>query len=313
MSFDYEFWNEPRLREDSVALAVYRGIPYLVDRQEYCLWEEIVAPGKTAPAGVLLTPRADDYNFCPVPEDYQTDAEEIITDLIDIEKIMRHAAELKDDSPDYHKVKAQCPALVDLNTEEGRGNIASNVIEEAFEEKNYKKLARLLEISGIDFIHEEMSFMSSDGYTIDTLYVNKSGGKITETDRDAYETLRELVTHWADNEVYTVMTPFAYQDGFCNLGAPDINDNSQLSAFIRKNIDQALTENKKARYRVSVPTAANCETIHGNCLFDDISFDPQKRIDLYVNNLEHALAIKKNYPENSVKIVEREKGEEREI
>ena len=58
----------------------------------------------------------------------------------------------------YQEMKQECPALVDLSTEEGRGNIAENVIEEAFAEKDFKKLARLLELSEIDFIHEEMSF-----------------------------------------------------------------------------------------------------------------------------------------------------------
>ena len=309
MSLDKDFWNEPEQRCELCSLGAYKGVPYLIERQEYRHWDQIVAPEKTAPAGVLLTLGKSEAYCSPVPADYQHSAEEVAKEVLteNFDKIFAQAAQLKAGCLFHDEMKDSHPELVDPATETGAINIAKNVIEEAFTGKDYKKLAELLKIAGVDFIREEMSFLSTDGYTIDTLYINNSGDKITAAQRDQYETLKELVWLWGDDEVYTVETPFGYRDNFCNLGTPAIEDNSPIARYIKAAIEKKLIKTKKARYELDVPHATTVESEHEGSYFDDVKFSSTKRIKLYTEYWETAQRIQESYPENSVKIIDHEK------
>ena len=310
MGLDKWLWEDAENRCENCVVGAYRGIPYLIERDEYPRWDACADPEQVLPGAQILLGNRDDHTPNPMPDDAYWDVCSAAEELLLARQDQLFAR--------MQENKANCKIYATLTPEE-KESLDSPEIREALlekfadrwnKDKSIDEICALFDYAGVPYKIDEMSFETSDGYTLAVLFFMKTGAALTPEIEKAYPEISERVWNYGDENVWGAETPFGGKSGYSDHDCPTLEKKCAVADYIRTAIDEGLAQlatQTPARFKLELPTAENYTNEHSWGDFNDVRFNPAETITVYC---EHPMEVSRytdSYPEGTVTVTDREK------
>ena len=312
MSMNNWFWENEDARCENCVVGAYRGVPYLIARDEYPQWSA-ADPAQVMPGLKVLFSGDDEYTPSPLPDSkYWSNAgtaQELLQGKMD--KLLARFDEFKKDCVYYRELSEEAQALITSPAQ--RTEIVEKYIEECVERKNVAIISRLFKFAEIPHKIDNISFETFDGYTSDMLLFLGDGSEVTPELNKHYPEIVERMVNFGDDNTWGVETIFGSRDGFTDHEAPNLEEKCAIASYVRNIIDhelEKLARQTPQRYKVELPVAENYVNDHKWGEFNDVRFKRTETITVFCGDLMEVRGFTDMYPKDLVKVTERQKTQD---